>query len=76
MCVEIHCQMWTWCALDGEVEARGNPEYLAVVRRNIARHREAFNSETQDGKKKRQKRREDIAAMRQVVRRLQPIAAP
>ena len=76
MCVEIHCQMWTWCDLEGEVEARGNHEYLAVVRRNIARHREAFNSETQDRKEKRQKRREDIAAMRQVVRRLQPIAEP
>ena len=76
MCVEIHCQMWTCCDLEREVEARGNPEYMAVVRRNIAGHREAFNSEIQDSKEKRQKRREDIAAMRQVVRRLQPIAAP
>ena len=42
----------------------------------ITGHREAFNREIQDSKEKRQKRREDIAAMRQVVRRLQPIAAP
>ena len=42
----------------------------------ITGHREAFNREIQDSKEKRQKRREDIAAMRQVIRRLQPIAAP
>ena len=58
------------------MEARGNPEYLEVVRRNITGHREAFNREIQDSKEKRQKRPKDIAAMRQFVRRLQPIAAP
>ena len=33
MCVEIHCQMWTWYDLEREAEARGNLEYMAVVRR-------------------------------------------
>ena len=62
---EVHRQLGAWSALESEVQDRANTEHLAVVRRNIARYREAFVKETQKRKEKRRKLKADMESMRQ-----------
>ena len=71
---DVHRQLRAWTAFESEVQDRANTEYLALVRRNVARNREACDNEIQERKEKRRRLNANIEYMHQYwsMRRITP----
>ena len=62
---EEHCKLRTCTALEAEVQARVNAEYIEVVKRNVSIYRDDYANEIQERREKRRKRKANIGAVSQ-----------